>query len=412
MVVRRDWVSGILASLVRASLVRASLVRAELFCTGRLWPSLSGKMFSGVPEFGWMRPSSRKLQIRDKTISQRAPTDESTMAATVYYDADADLAHLKGKTIAILGYGSQGHAQAQNLKDSGLAVIVGQRPGSKNYDLAVSHGFEPLPLDEATTKADLVNILLPDEVQGDIYQAYVRPHLQPGNVLLCSHGFNIHFGQVEAPEGVDVALVAPKGPGHLVRSEFVAGGGVPCLIALGPGASEATRQLALAYAKGIGGTRAGVIETSIAEETETDLFGEQVVLCGGVSALVQAAYETLVEAGYQPEMAYFECLHELKLIVDLMYQGGLNYMRYSISNTAEYGDYSRGKRLITDQTRQEMKKILAEIRSGEFAKEWILENKANAASFKAQRRQQRNHPVEQIGKQLRSMMPWIDAKEV
>jgi len=334
------------------------------------------------------------------------------MAAKVYYDDDADLSLLKGKTIAILGYGSQGHAQAQNLRDSGCNVIIGQRKGSPNYDLAVSHGFKPLSLAEATKAADLINILLPDEVQGDLYRSEICPNLSPGNVLLCSHGFNIHFGQVVPPEGVDAALVAPKGPGHLVRSEFEKGAGVPSLIAFVPGASDASRKLALAYAKGIGGTRGGVIETSFAEETETDLFGEQVVLCGGVSALVKAAFETLVEAGYQPEMAYFECMHELKLIVDLMYQGGLNYMRYSISNTAEYGDYTRGPRIITDETRQEMRKILKEIREGQFAKEWILENRANQPTFKAIRRNERNHPVEVTGKQLRSMMTWINAKEV
>jgi ketol-acid reductoisomerase len=334
------------------------------------------------------------------------------MPAKIYYDADADLADLKGKTIAILGYGSQGHAQAQNLRDSGLNVIIGQRPGSKNYDLAKSHGFEPMSVEDATKQADLINVLLPDEVQGDIYRASIKPNLKPGNVLMCSHGFNIHFGQIEPPQGVDVALVAPKGPGHLVRSEFTKGGGVPSLIALGPGASETTRKQALAYAKGIGGTRGGVIETTIAEETETDLFGEQVVLCGGVSELVKAGFDTLVEAGYQPEMAYFECMHELKLIVDLIYQGGLSYMRYSISNTAEYGDYTRGKRIITDETRAEMKKILAEIQNGEFARDWILENRANAASFKATRRRERKHQVEEVGKQLRSMMSWIDDKVV
>ena len=332
--------------------------------------------------------------------------------AKMYYDKDADLAALKGKTIAILGYGSQGHAHAQNLRDSGCTVIVGQRPGSPNYDLAKSHGFDPLPLEEATKKADIVNILLPDEVQGDLYRQCIRPNLSPGNILMCSHGFNVHFGQVEAPPGVDIVLVAPKGPGHLVRSEFEKGGGVPCLIALSPGASEESRRIGLAYAKGIGGARAGVIETTFAEETETDLFGEQVVLCGGVSALVKAGYETLVEAGYQPEMAYFECLHELKLIVDLFYQGGLNYMRYSVSNTAEYGDYTRGPRIVTDQTRAEMKKILSEIQSGQFAREWILENKANAPAFKATRRRERAHPLEEVGKRLRRLMPWIKAKEV
>src|SRR5580700_1067266 len=332
--------------------------------------------------------------------------------ATMYYDKDADLSALKGKTIAILGYGSQGHAHAQNLRDSGCTVIVGQRPGSPNYDLAKSHGFDPLPIEEATKKADIINMLLPDEVQGDLYRQSIRPNLSPGNILMCSHGFNVHFGQVEAPPGVDIVLVAPKGPGHLVRSEFEKGGGVPCLITLSPGASDESRRLGLAYAKGIGGTRAGVIETTFAEETETDLFGEQVVLCGGVSALVKAAYETLVEAGYQPEMAYFECLHELKLIVDLFYQGGLNYMRYSVSNTAEFGDYTRGPRIVTDETRKEMKKILKEIREGQFAKEWILENKANQPTFQAIRRRERSHPIEVVGKQLRSMMTWIKAKEV
>ena len=334
------------------------------------------------------------------------------MPAKIFYDDDADLSVLKGKTIAILGYGSQGHAQAQNLRDSGLTVIVGQRKGSANYDLAVSHGFNPLPADEATRQGDLVNILLPDEVQGDIYRDLVKPNLSPGNLLLCSHGFNIHFDQVVPPEGVDAALVAPKGPGHLVRSEYEKGGGVPALIAMGAGASDTSRQMALAYAKGIGGTRGGVIETTFAEETETDLFGEQVVLCGGVSALVKAAYETLVEAGYQPEMAYFECMHELKLIVDLFYQGGLNYMRYSVSNTAEFGDYTRGPRIVTDETKAEMKKILGEVQAGEFAKEWILENKANQAAFKATRKRERTHEIERVGRELRSMMSWIDAKEV
>ncbi len=332
------------------------------------------------------------------------------MAAKIYYDDDADLSLLKDKTIAILGYGSQGHAQAQNLRDSGCNVIVGQRKGSANYELAVSHGFEPLSIDEATNTGDLVNILLPDEVQGDVYRDNIRPNLQTGNLLMCSHGFNIHFGQVVPPVGVDAALVAPKGPGHLVRSEYEKGGGVPSLIAMSDGAAENSRNLALAYSKGIGGTRGGVIETSFAEETETDLFGEQVVLCGGVSALVKAAFETLVEAGYQPEMAYFECMHELKLIVDLFYQGGLNYMRYSVSNTAEFGDYTRGPRIVTEQTKAEMKKILAEIQGGQFAREWILENKANQPTFQATRRKEHNHLIEKVGKELRSMMTWIDAK--
>lgn len=334
------------------------------------------------------------------------------MAATIYYDNDADLKDLDGKTIAILGYGSQGHAQAQNLRDSGLNVIIGQRPGGANYDLAKSHGFEPLSAADATKQADIVNILLPDEAQGDVYRNSIRDNLEPGNILMCSHGFNIHFGQVEPPAGVDTLLVAPKGPGHLVRSEYEKGGGVPCLIALGDGASDTTKKAGLAYAKGIGGTRGGVIETTIAEETETDLFGEQVVLCGGVSELVKAGFDTLVEAGYQPEMAYFECMHELKLIVDLFYQGGLNYMRYSVSNTAEFGDYTRGPRIVTDETRAEMKKILEEIQTGQFAKEWILENKAGAPAFKARRRLERSHGVEEVGLGLRRLMSWIDSKEV
>lgn len=334
------------------------------------------------------------------------------MTAKIYYDNDADLSHLKGKTISILGYGSQGHAQAQNLRDSGCSVIIGQRPGGANYDLAKSHKFEPLSVEDAVKKSDVINILLPDEVQGDIYRNSIKPNLKPGAVLMCSHGFNIHFGQVEPPKGVDTLLVAPKGPGHLVRSEFVKGGGVPALIALGEGASEKTRQIGLAYAKGIGGTRGGVIETTFAEETETDLFGEQVVLCGGVSELVKAAFDTLVEAGYQPEMAYFECMHELKLIVDLFYQGGLNYMRYSVSNTAEFGDYTRGPRIITQETRATMKQILYEIQSGQFAREWILENRAGAPAFKASRRRDRSLLIEQVGRRLRKLMTWIDSKEV
>jgi ketol-acid reductoisomerase len=334
------------------------------------------------------------------------------MPATIYYDNDADLSHLKGKVVAIIGYGSQGHAQAQNLRDSGVNVIIGQRPGGPNYDLAIKHGFKPMSAADATKQADVVNILLPDELQGDVYRNEIKPNLKPGAILMCSHGFNLHFGQVEPPAGVDTLLVAPKGPGHLVRSEYEKGGGVPCLIATGPGAKPETTKIGLAYAKGIGGTRGGVIQTTIAEETETDLFGEQVVLCGGVSELVKAGFQTLVEAGYQPEMAYFECMHELKLIVDLLYQGGLSYMRYSISNTAEYGDYTRGPRIITDETKKEMKKILGEIQSGQFAREWILENKAGAPSFKATRRRERDSQLEDVGRRLRKLMAWINAKEV
>jgi ketol-acid reductoisomerase len=334
------------------------------------------------------------------------------MAATIYYDKDADLGSLKGKTVAIIGYGSQGHAHAQNLRDSGVSVVVGQRPGGKNYDLAISHGFQPVSAADAAGQGDLVNILVPDELQGDLYREHIEFNLKQGDVLMSSHGFNVHFGFVKAPEGVDTLLVAPKGPGHLVRSEFVAGGGVPCLIAMNEGASDSTFKNGLAYAKAIGGTRGGVIRTTIAEETETDLFGEQAVLCGGASALVKAGFETLVEAGYQPEMAYFECMHELKLIVDLFYQGGLNYMRYSVSNTAEYGDYTRGPRIITEETKKEMKRILKEVQDGTFAKEWIAENKAGAKKFHAMRQQDRDHPVEQVGRRLRKLMSWINAKEV
>jgi ketol-acid reductoisomerase len=334
------------------------------------------------------------------------------MAAKIYYDSDTDLGLLEDKTIGILGYGSQGHAHAQNLRDSGCRVVVATRSGSRNYDLAKSHGFDPLSLEEATRQADIVNMLLPDEWQGDIFSEHIRDQLSPDNILMCSHGFNMHFGYVKAPPGVATLLVAPKGPGHLVRSEYVAGGGVPCLVAVGDENDEATLKIGLAYASAIGGGRAGVIQTTFAEETETDLFGEQAVLCGGLSALVKAGFETLIEAGYQPEMAYFECMHEVKLIVDLFYQGGLNYMRYSVSNTAEYGDYTRGPRIITDQTKAEMKKILEEIRSAKFAQEWIEENKSGAEKFNAQRKKEREHPVEHVGQQLRRLMAWIDEKEV
>jgi len=334
------------------------------------------------------------------------------MPAKTYYDQDADLSLLKNKTISILGYGSQGHAHAQNLRDSGCTVLVAELPGTPNHELAVKDGFQPVSTEEAVQKGDIITILLPDELQGDVFRNQIRAHLKPGKFIVCSHGFNVHFGQFEVPKGVSTILVAPKGPGHLLRAEFVKGGGVPCLIALGEGAADNAMAVGLAYAKGIGGTRAGVIQTTFAEETETDLFGEQVVLCGGVSELIKASFETLVEAGYQPEMAYFECCHELKLIVDLIYQGGLNYMRYSISNTAEYGDYTRGPRIITHETRAEMKRILEEIRSGQFAKEWILENKANAPGFKALRKRERSHQIEEVGRRLRKLMSWINAKEV
>lgn len=328
----------------------------------------------------------------------------------VYYESEADLSVLKGKTIAIIGYGSQGHAHAQNLRDSGLDVVVGQRPGGANYELAKEHGFAPMTAAEAAEKADVIMILLPDQHQAGVYENDIKPHLKPGKALLFAHGFNIHFSQIVPPKDVDVFLIAPKGPGHLVRRTYVEGGGVPCLVAIHQDASGNALKIALAYAKGIGGARSGVIETSFREETETDLFGEQAVLCGGLSALIQAGFETLVEAGYAPEMAYFECLHEVKLIVDLIYEGGLKKMRYSISDTAEYGDYVTGPRIITEETRKEMKAVLKDIQSGSFARDFILENKANMASFKAMRRLQAEHPIEKVGEELRAMMPWLHKK--
>lgn len=328
----------------------------------------------------------------------------------VYYDKDANLDVLKDKTVAIIGYGSQGHAHAQNLRDSGVKVVVGQRPGGPNYELAKEHGFTPLSAAEAAKQADVVMLLLPDQHQAKVYKEDILPNLAPGKALVFAHGFNIHFGQIEAPEGVDVFMVAPKGPGHLVRRTFTEGGGVPCLFAIHKDASGQARDKALAYAKGVGGTRSGVLETTFAEETETDLFGEQVVLCGGLSALIQAGYETLVEAGYQPEIAYFECLHETKLIVDLIYEGGLSNMRYSISDTAEYGDYVTGKRIITEETRAEMRKILSEIQQGVFARNFILENQAGNPYFKATRRLQAQHPIEEVGQRLRALMPWLKRK--
>lgn len=332
----------------------------------------------------------------------------SSTSSRVYYDHEADLSLLANKTIAILGYGAQGHAHAQNLRDSGCKVVVGQRPG-KRYDLAVEHGFEPVTLAEATAAADLVMLLLPDERMGELYRAEVEPNLRVGSVLMMCHGFNFLYKQVVAPKGVAGLLVAPKGAGQMVRAEYVRGGGVPCLIALGDHATEETRRLGLAYAKGLGGTRAGVIETTIAAETECDLFGEQVILCGGLSELVRASFDTLVEAGYQPELAFFECMHELMLIVDLYYRGGLNYMRHMISNTAEYGDYTRGPRIINQATREEMKRILKEIQSGEFAREWLAEYAAGSPRFEAYRQAQRQHPIEDVGKRLRGMMKWIES---
>ncbi|MBW1971279.1 MAG: ketol-acid reductoisomerase [Deltaproteobacteria bacterium] len=330
----------------------------------------------------------------------------------IFYDKDADLNILKGKTIGIIGYGSQGHAQAQNLRDSGLNVIVAELEGTENYKLAKEHGFSPLTASELSSKSDIIQILAPDELQAMLYEKDVLPHLKEGKTLVFSHGFNIHFGQIVPPSYVDVIMIAPKAPGHLERKVYTEGGGVPALLAIYQDFTGNAEKTGLAYAKGIGATRAGVIKTTFAEETETDLFGEQVVLCGGVTELIRAAFDTLVEAGYQPEIAYFECLHELKLIVDLMYEGGISYMRYSISDTAEYGDLTRGKRIITDETRREMKKILKEIQSGEFAREWILENRAKRPVFNALRKKDQKHLIEEVGKKLRSMMSWIEAKEI
>src|SRR2546429_7874244 len=326
----------------------------------------------------------------------------------IYYDADADLGKLEGKTIAILGYGSQGHAHALNLRDSGCEVVVGLRPGSASHAEAEREGLTVLDVGEAASRGDVVMILLPDEKQAEAWEAEIRDGIAPGNLLMFAHGFSIHFGQIDPGPGVAVGMVAPKGPGHLVRRQFVEGNGVPGLIAIQQDESGSARDLVLAYAKGIGGTRAGVIETVFKDETETDLFGEQAVLCGGVSELVRAGYETLVDAGYDPRLAYFECLHELKLIVDLMYEKGITGMRYSISNTAEYGDLTRGKRVIGEPTREAMKKILGEIQSGEFAKEWIAENQAGQENFQRMREEQQNHQIEREGKELRSMMEWID----
>ena len=334
------------------------------------------------------------------------------MAATIYYDKDADLKIIKGKQVAILGYGSQGHAHANNLKDSGVSVVVGLRPGSSSEVKAKKAGLTVKPVVDAIKGADVVMVLVPDEHQAKLYRESIESNIKQGAALAFAHGFNIHFGQIEPRNDLDVIMIAPKGPGHLVRSTYTQGGGVPSLIAIHQNASGKAKEIALSYASANGGGRAGVIETNFREETETDLFGEQVVLCGGTTALVQAGFETLVEAGYAPEMAYFECLHELKLIVDLMYEGGIANMRYSISNTAEYGDLTRGPRIITDETRQEMKRILKEIQNGEFAREFILENQAGAATLKAKRRIGRDHQIEHVGQKLRDMMPWIKANKL
>jgi ketol-acid reductoisomerase len=325
----------------------------------------------------------------------------------VYYDKDADLGRLQGRTVAILGYGSQGHAHALNLRDSGVDVVVGLRQGSASWKKAEAESLRVLPIEEAVAGATVVMMALPDETMADIFHAKVAPNLKPGSYVALAHGFNLHFGCIHLPESVNAFMVAPKGPGHLVRAAYAKGGGVPCLVAVDRDPSGDTLQIGLAYAKGVGGGRAGIIETTIREETETDLFGEQAVLCGGLTALMQAGFETLVEAGYAPEMAYFECIHEMKLIVDLIYEGGIANMRYSISNTARYGDLTRGPRVVNEQTKAEMKRILREIQSGEFAREWLLESRAGKPSFQALSRLGEEHPVEAVGKKLRAMMPWL-----
>ncbi|MHB1167618.1 MAG: ketol-acid reductoisomerase [Carboxydocellales bacterium] len=328
-----------------------------------------------------------------------------------YYNQDADMNLIKNKTIAVIGYGSQGHAQAQNLKDSGLNVVVGLRPASKRWQEAEAAGLKVATVSEAAQQADIIQILTPDEAQRAIYEAEIAPYLTEGNALMFSHGFNIHFGQIVPPANVDVFLAAPKSPGHMVRRMYENGAGVPGLIAIHQDYTGKAKDLAIAYSCGIGCTRAGVFETTFKEETETDLFGEQAVLCGGASELVKAGFDTLVEAGYAPEMAYFECLHELKLIVDLMYEGGVSWMRYSISDTAQYGDFMIGKRIINEDTRKEMKKVLKEIQNGEFARNWILENQAHRPVFNAIDKAEREHPIEVVGKELRAMMPWLKKKD-
>ena len=331
--------------------------------------------------------------------------------AKMYYDKDADLGVLKSSKVAIIGYGSQGHAQAQNLRDSGINVIVAELKGSANFKIAKDHGFEPVSAAEASKEANMIQILAQDNLQATLYKTEIEKNMKKGKTLVFSHGFNIHYSQIIPPADVDVIMIAPKGPGHLVRREFERGAGVPSLIAIYQDASGKAKKKALAYAKGIGSTRAGVLETTFAEETETDLFGEQAVLCGGASELIKAGFDTLVEAGYQPEIAYFECLHELKLIVDLIYEGGIANMRYSISDTAEYGDITRGKRVISEETREEMRAILDEIRSGKFAREWILENMAGRPVYNSIKKIESEHLIEKVGKQLRSMMGWIGRKD-
>jgi len=334
------------------------------------------------------------------------------MALKIYYEKDAPIDALKGKKVAVIGYGSQGHAHSQNLRDSGIEVVVAELEGTANYKLAQEHGFVPGDIKTAMNGASLIIVTLPDEVQAKVYEKQIAPNMVKGQTLGFCHGFNIHFKYIVPPRGINVVMIAPKGPGHLVRSEFVKGGGVPCLVAIERNATGDALKIALAWGNGVGGARAGIIKTTYKEETETDLFGEQCVLCGGLTSLIKAGFETLVKAGYQPEIAYFECMHEVKLIVDLMYQGGMNYMRYSISNTAEYGDLTRGPRIVTDKTRAEMKKILTEITSGKFAKEWVGEHQGGLKKFNQLYKKDHDCQLEKVGRKLRKMMKWIDSKEV
>lgn len=332
--------------------------------------------------------------------------------AKMFYEKDTNLGLLQGKKVAVIGFGSQGHAHALNLHESGVDVVVGLYEGSKSWDKVKEAGLEVATTAEAAKKADIIMILVPDEKQAKLYREEIAPYLEEGNALVFAHGFNIHFKQIVPPSNVDVFMIAPKGPGHMVRRTYTEGSGVPCLIAVEQDYSGKAKDLALAYANGIGGARAGVLETTFKDETETDLFGEQAVLCGGITALIKAGFETLVEAGYAPENAYFECMHEMKLIVDLMYQGGMAAMRYSISDTAEYGDYVTGSRIITDETKKEMKQVLTEIQNGTFAKKWLLENQVGRPTFNAMRRMEAEHPIEKVGKELREMMSWIDTKKL
>jgi ketol-acid reductoisomerase len=340
-----------------------------------------------------------------------AGSDNNQRMATIYYDRDCDPDLIKRHKVAVIGFGSQGHAHARNLADSGVDVVVGLRPSSNSADAAREAGLEVLPVAEAVAAADVVMMLVPDQVMADIYNAEVAPNLEEGDTLLFAHGFNVHFGEIVPPDDVEVAMVAPKGPGHLVRRTYEQDSGIPCLVAVHQSPSGRALALALSYASAIGGGRAGILETTFKEETETDLFGEQVILCGGVSELIKASFETLVDAGYQPESAYFETLHELKLIVDLLYEGGLSWMRYSISDTAEYGDYTRGSRIVTDETREEMKKVLEEIQSGAFANEWLAQAREGAPYLFEQREANRSHQIEQVGEQLRGLMPFLEPKE-